>query len=166
MLTSLAYDMTDLLSYMLFIPLGAECRCRFLSPEEDVPDIDPLTEEEVVDGAFYVFDGACMQQVRERIAKEIELPATGLKRNDSMPNTGPVAAPAQYVEYSEAIEASLQFLQTQWAGAPSTLFNDTLEGNEWKYPGFVNKAAGCPADLGGSFATGGAPCHDYRSLAP
>lgn len=144
------------------------CSCRFVAPGKDAPEIDELTAEEVEERAFHIFDGACMQQVRERIAAEIALPATGLKRNNSLPNTGPAAGPTEWgdMKYDEAIENSLTFLQTQWAGEMPILFNSTLPGNEWRRPGFVNKAAGCPASLGGSFATGGklAPARNMFSV--
>lgn len=104
-----------------------------------------------------MFDATCMQEVRENLLAIIDQPATNLTRplnNNTRP--GAAGSAAWDIDYLDAMGDSLTFLRAQWAGVLPADYNTVGPGNEWRKPGFVEKAAGCPADLGGNFATGGA----------
>lgn len=131
------------------------CSCRFVSPNQTPPEVrtvDPETEGT----DFYVFDAICMQAIREDILAAIDQPKPDLTRPVNNHTEGGAAGSAAWdLPYDDAMQLSLTFLRAQWAGALPVDYNDNGPGNEWRVAGFVDKAAGCPADLGGSFATGG-----------
>ena len=126
-----------------------------MSPGQTAPEVREVdVEEEGTD--FYVFDATCMQSIREDILAAIEQPKPDLTRPVNNNTEGGAAGPASWeLPYDEAMELSLTFLRAQWAGALPVDYNDNGPGNEWRVAGFVEKDAGCPEDLGGSFATGG-----------
>lgn len=126
-----------------------------MSPGQTPPQERDVDTDKEGDN-FYIYNGTCMQEVREGFLAIINEEATGLARpNNTNTAGGAAGSDAWDRDYSDAMMKSLTFLQTQWAGALTVNFNATAPGNEWRRPGFVEKADGCPANLGGSFATGG-----------
>lgn len=130
------------------------CSCRFVSPGKTPP---ALTEEDAGDN-FFVFNATCMQEVRENILSAIDQPIPNLLRPDNTNTAGGAGGPDDWAQadmpaYDDAMEKSLTFLRAQWAGTLPTDY--ATNGNEWRKAGFVDKDNGCPASLGGSFATGG-----------
>ena len=136
------------------------CSCRFVSPGQVPPEVrQPNPQTEGTD--FYVFNATCIQDIREQILSIIEEPKPDLQRPDNTNTEGGAAGADAWggMAYDTAMEASLTFLRAQWAGALPVDYNDVAPGNEWRNAGFVEKDAACPADLGGSFATGGTCQH-------